>query len=221
VSTSEHVLKEIAVYEPIPVNISANISNKGSIEVANVTISFYVDGELVGTNITDVPANSTSLVYLIWSASESDKGEHVVEIRINEEGTLLEFDTGDNVMKKTIYIGERPERELSPIMGFNNAGVMFLIFFFAIIFLLGAFWMRYRTLRGRSHYDVRSNYGMYFMGILMIALSFPVMYVSQVLTANPVVDGDSTIKMIEGIVVFILGFLIILLTWDRVRKKRR
>jgi hypothetical protein len=62
---------------------------------------------------------------------------------------------------------------------------------------------------------------MYFEGILIIVFAIPVFYVSQILAANPDVDGDSITKMAEGVVLFIFGFLTILLNWDRTRRKRR
>ena len=61
-----------------------------------------------------------------WVASKDDKGEHEVEVRINEDGTLLEFNNGDNVLRKTIYLGDRPEPPMGWVMIFNS-GLGFII----------------------------------------------------------------------------------------------
>lgn len=221
---SGEVSKEIEVFEPIIVNISAFIRNSYQIDVKDALITFYVDGALIGNRTVDVPANGTEEVYLEWVASKTDEGEHEVEVRINEDGNLLEFDDGDNVMHKTIYIGERPEREMRPIMIFNNSGLVVVIEFLAIIFVIGAFMMRRNTLRGRGYYGTAASNVMYFEGILMIILSLPLFTVSQIVSENPDVFDDpnlSLLRLIDGILIFVLGFLTILLTWDRTRKKRR
>jgi hypothetical protein len=156
-----------------------------------------------------------------WIASKDDKGKHFVEIRINEDGSLLEFDDGDNVMEMALYVGKPPSREERPIMIFNS-GLVFFIEVFAFFFFLGAFMMRRRTLRGRGYYSSASTNVMYFVGILMILLSIPVFYVSQIMAENSEdVSGDPFTRMVEAVIIFILGFTIILLNWDRTRKKRR
>ena len=217
---SGEVTKEITVFEPIRVNISAKIRNTRLIDVKGAVVTFYVDGALIGNKTVDVPANSTEEVYIEWMVSKTEEGEHEVEVRINEDGNLLEFDDGDNVMRKTIYVGERPPREMSPIMIFNS-GIVFIIDTVAFLFFIGAFMMRRKTLRGRGYYGASATNIMYFMGILMIILSLPIFVVSQILTENPDVSGDPVGRLIEGIWIFVLGFGTILLTWDRTKKKRR
>jgi len=221
---SGEVSKEIDVFEPIIVNISASIRNAFQIDVKSAVVSFYVDGGLIGNRTVDVPANSTGEVYIEWVASKTDEGEHEVEVRINEDGNLLEFEDGDNVMRKTIYVGERPSREMRPIMIFNNSGLVVVIEIFAILFALGAFMMRRNTLRGRGYYGNAASNVMYFEGILMIVLSLPLFTVSQIVSGNPDVFDDPNLqllRLIDGILIFVLGFLTILLTWDRTRKKKR
>ncbi len=220
--------KKIEVFEPIPVNIIAKVSNRAQMDVKDVVVSFYVEVETdgakdwlyIGNKTVDIPANSTEKVEIQWLASRDHIGEHVVEIRINEEGTLLEFDNGDNTMQITIYVGDRPERVEAPIMFFNT-GVVYLIEVLAFFFLFGAFMMRRSTLRGRSYYGGRANYTMYFFGLILIVLSLPVFQVSQVNATDPDATGDSLERLIHGIAIFIFGFLIILLNWDRTRRKRR
>lgn len=218
---SGEVVQEIEVFEPIPVNISSIIRNPTQFDVQWAVVSFYVDGNLIGNQTVDVPANSTKLVYMEWIFSKKEVGEHTVEIRINEALNLLEFESGDNVLKMTIYVGERPEREQMPIMIFNS-GLVFVIEVIAFFFFLGAFLMRRNTLRGRGYYSPASTNVMYIEGILVVVLSVPVFYVSQIMSANPDdVSGDATGRLIEAVFIFIMGFLTILMNWDRTRRKKR
>ncbi|UCG68128.1 MAG: hypothetical protein JSV09_09895 [Thermoplasmata archaeon] len=225
-SRSGDYSKEIEVFEPIIVNISATIRNPSLSDVKEAIISFYIrpkDGSFtkLGNKTVDVGANSTQDVHIEWVASKTDYGEYEVEVRIDEEGTLLEFNDGDNVMRETIYIGDRPERTQSPIMIFNS-GLVFILDVIAFFFFIGALWMRRKTVRGRGYYSTTATNTMYFEGLVMILLSIPVFSVSQIISANPDdVSGDPTGRMIEAIWIFVLGFLTILLTWDRTRKKRR
>jgi hypothetical protein len=214
------VVKEIEVFRPIPVNLSATIHNPSDLDIKDALISFYVDGIEVGNKTEDFSANSTKEVYYEWVASKDDRGEHLVEVRINEDGNLLEFNKGNNVISETIYIGDRPERPDSPIMIFNNDALLFFIGLMAFLFALSGFLMWNNSRRGRGYYSSGSTYSMYFVGLISIVLSIPVFSVSQILTENPEVDGDPTVKVIQAITIFILGFLVIFFTWDRTRKKR-
>lgn len=226
VSWSGDVFQTIDVFEPILVNISATIRNPSQINIKGVIVSFYVFHEddtstFIGNKSLDIDANTTQEVNITWVASKADKGEHEVEIRINENGELLEFDNGDNVIRVTIYVGNRPKREDGPIMIFNHPGLIFIIGMFGFFFLLGGFFMWRSTLRGRGYYGIRSTSAMYFGGFLMVALSFPLFYVSQILSTDADAKGDPMAKLLEGVLIFIFGFLTILLNWDRTRKKRK
>jgi hypothetical protein len=214
------VFKEIEVFKPITVNITAVVRNPSDIDVRDAVISFYVDGKMVGNLTEGISANSTKEVYWEWIASKDDKGEHEVEVWINEDGKLLEFNNGDNVLRKTIYLGQRPERKWGPIMIFNS-GLGFIIGAIAFVFVFMAVLMWRATKRGRGYYSPGSSYSMYFVGIFSMVLSVPIIAVSQILAENPEVAGDSTGKFIEGLVIFIMGFLIILLTWDRTRGRKK
>jgi hypothetical protein len=218
--SSEWILKDVETFQPIVVNITATVHNPTQYTVKGAKITFYLDGEELGNKTEDISANSTKDVWWLWITSKKDHGEHDVEVRINEDGSLLEFDNGDNVMKKTIYLGERPERPQGPIMIFNYPGLLFIIEVFGVIFAFSAFLMRRNAIRGRGYYTPGSIYSMYFMGILLIALSLPIFAVSQILSDNPEVSGDPTIRMAEAIFIFIMGFIVVLFTWDRARKKR-
>lgn len=221
IMSSGEVIKTIEVFTPIIVDISATIRNTGASDVEGAVITFYVDGEKIGNTTVDIAANLTGTVNMDWVASKDEVGVHEVEVRINEEGGLLEFTNSDNVLTKTIYIGDRPERERRPIMFFSNGGLMVVLNLLAILFLFGAFMMRRNTVRGRAYYTPTQNGAMYFMGTLMIALSLPFFYVADVLFQNPDAAGDPWVTSFAGTLLFALGLLIVLLTWDRVRKKRR
>jgi hypothetical protein len=218
---SGEVIQEIEVFEPIPANISAIIRNPTQFDVQWAVVSFYLDGTHIGNQTVDVPANSTELVYMEWIFSKKEVGEHTIEIRINEDLNLLEFESGDNIKTMVIYVGDRPDREQMPIMVFNS-GLVFVIEVIAFFFFLGAFLMRRNTLRGRGYYSPASTKVMYFEGVLVIVLSVPVFYVSQIMAANPDdISGDSVGRLIEAVFIFIMGFLTILMNWDRTRRKKR
>jgi hypothetical protein len=217
---SGDVIKKIEIFKPITVNITAIVHNPSEIDVQGAVISFYVDRIELGNLTENVPANSSKELYWEWVASKEDKGKHEVEIRINEGASLLEFDSGDNTITKEIYIGDVPARPSSPIMVFNS-GLVLIIEIIAIIFVFGAYLMRRNTIRGRGYYSPRSTYSMYFSGIFLIALSIPVFAVSQILVENPDVGVNPTARLIDGVLIFVLGFIIIMFNWDRTRKKRR
>ncbi|UCF09116.1 MAG: hypothetical protein JSW28_05415 [Thermoplasmata archaeon] len=218
---SGEVFKDVTVFEPYIVNITATVRNPGVADVSGAVVSFYVDGNLIGNRTVDVLANSTESIYVEWVASTKDEGEHIVVVKLNDNGALLEFDSGDNIIRRTIYVGERPERELHPIMYFRNAGLLFTLITVSVLFAAIAFLMRRNTIRGRGYYTPGQSSVMYFEGFLMVALSLPVLYVSQVLYSNPDVEGDANTILAVGIALFILGFLAVLFTWDRTRRKRR
>jgi uncharacterized membrane-anchored protein len=218
---SGNVIKKIEIFKPIIVNITATVHNPTDIDVQGAVISFYAKGQELGNLTEDIPANSSKELYWEWVAKQDDKGKkHIVEIRINEGGRLLEFDGGDNVITREIYIGQVPARPQHPIMVFNS-GLILIIEIIAIIFVLGAYLMRRNTIRGRGYYSPRSTYSMYFTGIFLIALSIPVFAVSSILTENPDLGIDPVGRLIDGVLIFIFGFIIIMFNWDRTRRKRR
>lgn len=217
---SGNVFKEIDVFRPITVNITAVVHNPTDLDVKGAEISFYVEGNKLGNKTEDINANSSKEVYWEWVTSKDDKGEKKVEVRINDDGSLLEFDDGDNVMQQTIYIGDRPEPPQGAIMIFNS-GLVFFIGLIAFFFALGAFLMWRNTKRGRGYYSTRSTFSMYFVGFISIIMSMPIFSVSQILVENPDVTGDSTTRFIQAMVIFILGFITIMLTWDRTRRRKR
>lgn len=220
-SWSGDVSKIIEVFKPFRVNISAVVRNPGPADVKGAKVTFYVDGDLIGNKTLDLSANTTENVFLEWVAPPEEEGLHEVEVRVNDEGTLLEFSTGDNVMTKTIYVGEKPDRAVHPIMYFSNGGVMFVLMFFAILFAFGAFVMWWRTRRGRAYYTPTQTNAMIFEGFLMVAFSIPMFYVADVLFANPDAAGDPWVTSFTATSLFILGFLTILLTWSRSKKKKK
>jgi hypothetical protein len=223
---SGNVFKEIDVFRPINVNITAVVRNPTNLDVKGADVSFFViDDEGItqklGNKTESVDANSTKEVYWEWITSKKDKGEYVIEVRINDDGSLLEFEDGDNVIQQTIYVGKRPARPQGAIMIFNHDAVLFLIGVIAFFFALGAILMWNNTRRGRGYYSSSSTYSMIFVGFLSLILSMPVFSVSQILVENPDADGDPTIRFAQALVIFILGFITIFFTWDRTRKRKR
>lgn len=215
---SERTL-EIEVYTPVVVNISAKVRNKGSIEMENVSVSFYLDGDFQGIVNTSVAANSTKSVFMEWIAPFDSEGEHTVEVVINEESELLELDGGDNTATKVIYIGERPKVTL-PLSEFYHTGLVTLLGVIGFFTCLAAFFMRRSAISAYSQYGTRTNYFMYFMS-LILPLSGAVVFISAYIRYGNYGFNDSTGKgLIDGIIIFTLGMLILIFTYDRIRRKR-
>ncbi len=210
---------EIEVYDPVVVNISANVRNKGSIEMGSVNVSFYMDGDFIGIVNTSVAANSTKKVFMKWVAPFDSEGEHTVEVVINEDSELLELDSGDNTATKIIYIGERPKVSL-PLSEFYHTGLVTLLGVIGFFTCLAAFLMRRSAISAYSQYGTRTNYFMYFMSVIL-PLSGAVVFISAYIRYGNYGFNDSTGKgLIDGIIIFALGMLALILTYDRIRRKR-
>jgi hypothetical protein len=218
---SGDVSKAISVFEPYRVNITAVVKNPSPADVRDAKVTFYVDDELIGNKTVNLDANSTETVSIEWVAPPEEKGLHTVEVRVNDDGSILEFNTGDNVMTKTIYVGKRPERPVSPIMAFSNGGLIFVLMFFAFVFFLVTVFMWWRTRRGRAYYTPAQNNFIFVEGILMIFFSMPMFYVADVLFTDSDATGDPVATAASATVLFALGFLTVLFTWLRAKRKKR
>jgi len=111
-----------------PVEISAEVFNKGNVEAANVTAEFYADGELLHTVEFNVSADSSKTLSYNWTFSSVKRGEHTIAIKIDDPNEVVEFSDGNNVFTKTIYIGEQG----------NPAGAILtvLLIIVAVLFVL-------------------------------------------------------------------------------------
>lgn len=111
-----------------PIEIIAEVFNRGNVEAANVTAEIYADGELLHTLEFNVSAGSSRMIYYNWSFSSIARGEHTVTIKIDDPNDVVEFTDGNNVLTKTIYVGEQG----------NPAGAILavLLIIVAVLFVL-------------------------------------------------------------------------------------
>ncbi len=111
-----------------PVMISAVVYNRGNVDAANVTAQFFADGELLKSFEFNVSANGTKSLFYNWTFSSIKRGAHTVTIKIDDPNDVVEFSDGNNVLTKTIYIGEQG----NPV----GAVLTVLIIIVAILFVL-------------------------------------------------------------------------------------
>ena len=111
-----------------PVLISAVVHNSGNVEASNVTAEFYADGELLESFVFNVSANSTRTLFYNWTFSSIGRGAHTITVKIDDPNDVVEFTDGNNVLTKTVYIGEQG----NPV----GAILTVLLIIIAILFVL-------------------------------------------------------------------------------------
>jgi hypothetical protein len=213
------ITKEIQVYVPVVVNISARLRNNGGIDVENVNVSFYIDGDFIGSQFVTVNGNSSKTTYRDWTAPYDSDGEHTVKVIIGEGNDFIELEGGDNAIQKMIYIGERPKVTL-PLREFYHTGLVTLLGVIGFFTALGSFFMWRSSVKGYGQYGTRMNYFMYFLSIIL-PVSGVVVFTAAYLRYANFGYNDSTGKgIIDGVIILTLGILTLLFTFDRVRKRR-
>ena len=94
---------EIQVIEPIV--ISAKIENTGDVDLRNVVVKFYVDGDYIGDqSITYLGAKNSTTISYEWLATGVQPGRHevIITVDMNGDGVIDEQD-GDLVISKYFY----------------------------------------------------------------------------------------------------------------------
>ena len=87
--------------------IAATVYNIGSVSADNVTASFYADGTLLGTKTFNLSGLSSTVLHYNWTFLNLKSGKHVVTIEIDNSNNLVEFNDGNNVYSRTVYIGKQ------------------------------------------------------------------------------------------------------------------
>ena len=90
-----------------PIVIAAKVFNVGDVDAKNVTAKFFADGELLGTRIFNVTAGGSAQLMYNWTFLKIADGKHVVTVMIDDANSLVEFSDGNNVLSKTIYVGDQ------------------------------------------------------------------------------------------------------------------
>jgi hypothetical protein len=88
-----------------PVILTFEIYNKGEVDVQNITVVFYVDGERIGDKmISSLSANSSTNVSINWTIEKYEVGRHLAKAEIIPESGLIVFKNNKNVITKEFYI---------------------------------------------------------------------------------------------------------------------
>jgi hypothetical protein len=91
----------------MPVMIKARVYNVGAVDAQNVTARFYIDGDLIKTQVFNLSAgNYTNLTYN-WTFSNIRQGRHTITVTVDDPAQLVEFTDGNNVMTQVIYLGSQ------------------------------------------------------------------------------------------------------------------
>ncbi|MDH4123451.1 MAG: hypothetical protein OEV21_05165 [Thermoplasmata archaeon] len=113
---------EIDVVESVL--ISATLENKGIINVSNVSVSLWIDGELIDTKYFAINGNTSVNFNFNWTFSTLQEGRHIVTLIIDDPSGVVEFSEGNNVLVKYIYYSTSG----NILRGIIAIGIMFVAF---------------------------------------------------------------------------------------------
>jgi len=92
------------------VTLTAEICNEGSLDANDVNVTFYVDGEIIGSEIIDLPVEECDSLSAEWIATS---GEHIIAIVADPENDIIESNESNNLEIVTVEVwGEEPELQI-------------------------------------------------------------------------------------------------------------
>jgi hypothetical protein len=89
-----------------PILITAVVHNRGVVDAIDVTASFYADGDLLGTQDFSIAAGDSKVLYYNWTFASIEDGKHTITVSIDDQDKIVEFNDGNNVYTRTIYVGQ-------------------------------------------------------------------------------------------------------------------
>ncbi len=89
----------------MPVMIKAKVYNLGAVDAQNVTARFYIDGDLIKTQIFNLSAGKYTNLTYNWTFANLRQGQHTITVTVDDPAELVEFSDGNNVMTQVIYFG--------------------------------------------------------------------------------------------------------------------
>lgn len=122
---------EFAIKVVDPIVITAQVFNKGDVNAVNVTARFYADGLLLGVQVIDVAAGSSTTITHNWTFSSIRNGKHVITVTVDDPNNLVEFSEGNNDYTLTIYVGEQG----NPAGGILTVALLIVIVFFVLTYM--------------------------------------------------------------------------------------
>jgi len=110
-----------------PMILHANVKNTGTLDVNDVNVRFYADGELVDTVTVNIPAGQTQNVSVEW-LTYSD-GLHTIMVKVGGGGNVVQLDNGQGTMVNDVWIGPPEKNRWAAIyIIIAVAMVVFLVF---------------------------------------------------------------------------------------------
>lgn len=109
VSSLNGSVKTIARYEikvVEPVTLSVTLVNSADVTAVGIPVSFYVDGNHVGTVNATIPAATTHKISYNWSVASLSQGRHVLKVVIDPDQKFVRFADGTNEYTGEFYVGD-------------------------------------------------------------------------------------------------------------------
>ena len=119
-----------------PYVFEAVVVNDGQMAMNGVTVSFLVNGNLVGSKIVNVSASSSTSVNYTWVSAPLSNGAHTLEVRLDSEDQFVNLYTGGKSHTVTFYVGQQDYGGTNWIMGIM-----------LVIIMLGLVWVYRKPVR--------------------------------------------------------------------------
>jgi len=114
-----------------PMLITAEVFNKGVVDVVNATALIYADGMLLDTQVINITAGSSKVISYNWTFSDIELGKHVVTVKVDEPSNIVEFSDGNNEYSLTIYVGNQS----NPAGAILTMALIFVVVIFVLTYL--------------------------------------------------------------------------------------
>ncbi len=130
-SPSTFLVREFTIEAVVPVILKATVFNTAEVDAKNVTAKFFADGVLLHTQIFNVSAFGSAVISYNWTFLSISSGKHVITMTVNDPAKVVEFNTGNNVLSETIFIGKQG----NPVGAILTVGVILLAVLVVLMFL--------------------------------------------------------------------------------------
>ncbi|MCD6522371.1 MAG: PKD domain-containing protein, partial [Candidatus Diapherotrites archaeon] len=88
------------------VTITADIYNLGGANATNVTIRFYVDGNMIDETTIDVDATTITQAQAVWNVGVNDVGTHTITVSVDPDNNITELDETNNEATKQVQVND-------------------------------------------------------------------------------------------------------------------
>lgn len=105
----------ITVVQPYVFN--AQVINEGDVAVNGITVSFLVDGVIVGSQVVNVSAQSSTEASYTWVTTGLSAGQHILEVRIDSEDQFVTLFSGGKSYITSFQVGQQDYGGTNWLMG--------------------------------------------------------------------------------------------------------